>query len=74
MPPNTPGERLAALERGLSDHEARCEERLADIKHTVGETQAAIARLQWWIVGLVVAIAGWSVSTVAGLVVKHVVA
>ena len=68
----TQAERLAALERGLSDHESRCEERLVDIKTTVQDTQEAIDKLQRWLVGLIVAIAGGALTSLAGIVFRAV--
>ena len=41
----TQPERLAALEQRLSDHEARCEERLAEIKAAAGSTLQAVEGL-----------------------------
>lgn len=66
----TQAERLAALERGLTDHESRCEERLADIKADTGLIGKRVEKLQTWIVGLIVAVAGWALSTLAGLVLR----
>ena len=70
MTSKTQGERLAALERGLSDHESRCEERLADIKDTVASTEAKIDRLEGRITTLILAVGGFCAVTLIGLLLR----
>lgn len=36
----TQGERIATLEKGLNDHESRCEERLVGINHRLGRIES----------------------------------
>lgn len=47
-------ERLAALEQRLGDHEARCEERLAEIKASAQSTLRAVEGLKnrFWAIAL----------------------
>ena len=66
----TQGEKLAALERGLSDHESRCEERLIDIKGVVAETNTKVDKLQGFVVSLIVAVCGGSVIILVAIVLR----
>lgn len=66
----TQGERLASLERGLSDHEKACEQRLVDIKTLVATTDGKIDSLQKFVIGLIVAVCGFALVTLAGLVLR----
>lgn len=58
----TSTERLAALEQRLGDHEARCEERLADIKSTVGSTLSAVEGLKNRALALAAALLAWALA------------
>lgn len=60
----TPGERLAALEQRLTDHEARCEERLGEIKATAATTLRAVEGLKTRSWGLVAALLAWALAQV----------
>lgn len=60
----TQAERLAALEQRLSDHEARCEERLAEIKQTAANTLTAVEGLKSRSWGLVAALLAWALAQV----------
>lgn len=51
----TVGERVASLEEWTEGHEARCEERVNDIKDSVKALQK-----QNWV--LILAVAGWALS------------
>lgn len=59
----TQGERLAAVEQRIADHEGRCEERLAEIKADIKGAADKIDRLVW-------AAAGFGILTLAGLVLR----
>lgn len=57
----TQGERLAALEQRMNDHESRCEERLAEIKRDGLATLKAVDSLKgraWMVVFALLAWAG----------------
>lgn len=58
----TQSERLAALEQRLGDHEARCEERLAEIKATVGSTLQAVEGLKNRSWGVAAALLAWALA------------
>lgn len=58
----TQSERLAALEQRMGDHEARCEERLAEIKNTVGSTLQAVEGLKSRSWGLAAALLAWAMA------------
>lgn len=60
----SPSERLAALEQRLTDHEGRCEERLAEIKATTASTLQAIEGLKNRSWALVVALLAWALAQV----------
>lgn len=54
----TQSERLAALEQRLTDHEARCEERLVEIRTTAASTLRAVEGLKsrsWGVVAALLA-------------------
>lgn len=53
-------ERLGVLEQRLSDHEARCEERLAEIKATAASTLRAVEGLRNRSWGLAIALLAWA--------------
>lgn len=59
---STPSERLAALEQRLSDHEARCEERLVEIKATATSTLHAVEGLKNRTWGMVAALLTWALA------------
>jgi hypothetical protein len=58
----TQGEKVAALEQRLRDHEGRCEERLAEIKAVATDTKAAVEGLKARSWGIVIAILAWALS------------
>lgn len=58
----TPSERLAALEQRLSDHEARCEERLVEIKATAASTLHAVEGLKNRTWGVAAALLAWAMA------------
>jgi hypothetical protein len=58
----TQSERLVALEQRLSDHESRCEERLAEIKATTAGTLAAVEGLKTRFWGIVLSLLAWSLA------------
>jgi hypothetical protein len=60
----TQSERLAALEQRLGDHEARCEERLAEIRSTAASTLHAVEGLKSRSWGLVAALLAWALAQV----------
>jgi hypothetical protein len=60
----TQSERLAALEQRLGDHEARCEERLAEIKATAASTLQAVEGLKNRTWGVVAALLAWALAQV----------
>ena len=60
--PNAPFERLATLEQRLTDHEARCEERLREIRASVTSTLVAVESLKNRFLTLAVALAAWALS------------
>lgn len=60
----TQSERLAAVEQRLTDHEARCEERLAEIKSTAASTLRAVEGLKSRSWGLVAALLAWALAQV----------
>jgi len=57
-------ERLSALEQRISDHEARCEERLGEIRAAAASTLRAVEGLKGRSWGLVVALLGWALVQV----------
>jgi len=60
----THSERLAALEQRLGDHEARCEERLGEIKTTASTTLQAVEGLKSRSWGVVAALLAWALAQV----------
>lgn len=58
----TQSERLAALEQRLGDHEARCEERLAEIKATAASTLRAVEGLKSRTWGVAAALLAWALA------------
>lgn len=60
----TQSERLAALEQRITDHEARCEERLGEIKATAASTLAAVEGLKNRTWGVVAALLAWALAQV----------
>lgn len=61
---NTSVERLAAVEQRLSDHEARCEERLAEIRASAGETLKAVEALKGRFWTITLALLAWATAQV----------
>jgi hypothetical protein len=61
---STQSERLAALEQRLTDHESRCEERLAEIKSTSASTLTAIESLKGRVWAIVVSLLAWAMAQV----------
>jgi hypothetical protein len=61
---STPPERLAALEQRLTDHESRCEERLAEIKHSAANTLKAVEGLKnrFWVIAI--SLLAWAMAQV----------
>lgn len=57
-------ERLAAVEQRLTDHEARCEERLAEIKATATSTLAAVEGLKSRSWGVAAALLAWALAQI----------
>jgi hypothetical protein len=60
----TQSERVAALEQRLGDHEARCEERLSEIKATSASTLRAVEGLKNRSWGVVAALLAWALAQV----------
>jgi hypothetical protein len=58
----TQSERLAAVEQRLSDHEARCEERLAEIKASSASTLRAVEGLKARAWGVTAALLAWALA------------
>lgn len=58
------GERISALEQRIVDHESRCEERLAEIKKTAGDTQRTVEGMKNRFLGLALALAAWALAQV----------
>ena len=58
----TQSERLATLEQRLGDHEARCEERLVEIKATAASTLQAVEGLKNRTWGMVAALLAWALA------------
>ncbi|HXA40305.1 MAG TPA: hypothetical protein VNW53_15010 [Phenylobacterium sp.] len=57
-------ERLASVEQRLTDHEARCEERLGEIKHAAANTLRAVEGLKnrFWVIA--VTLLAWAMAQV----------
>ena len=60
----TQSERLSALEQRVADHEARCEERLSEIRATAGSTLRAVEGLKNRSWGVVLALLAWALAQV----------
>ena len=60
----TQSERLAALEQRIFDHEARCEERLGEIKTAAASTLRAVEGLKNRSWGVVAALLAWALAQV----------
>jgi hypothetical protein len=60
----TPSERLATLEQRLTDHESRCEERLAEIKTTTAGTLKAVEGLKGRIWTIALSLLAWALAQV----------
>jgi hypothetical protein len=58
----TATERLAAVEQRLSDHEARCEERLGEIRMAAGSTLRAVEGLKARAWGVAAALLAWALA------------
>lgn len=57
-------ERLATLEQRLSDHEARCEERLAEIRGSAADTLKAVEGLKGRFWTITLALLAWALAQV----------
>lgn len=55
-------ERLASLEQRLSDHESRCEERLAEIRTSASHTLEAVEGLKSRIWMIAIALLAWALA------------
>lgn len=60
----TQSERLAALEQRLTDHEARCEERLAEIRSSAASTLKAVEGLKGRFWTITLALLAWAMAQV----------
>lgn len=60
----TQSERLAALEQRISDHEARCEERLGEIRATATSTLQAVEGLKSRSWGVAAALLTWALAQI----------
>ena len=61
---NTQSERLISVEQRLTDHEARCEERLAEIRASASGTLKAIEALKGRFWTITVALLAWALAQV----------
>jgi len=59
-----PSERLSALEQRVADHEARCEERLTEIRATARSTLQAVEGLKARSWGVAAALLAWALAQV----------
>jgi len=57
-------ERLAALEQRLTDHEARCEERLGEIKASASHTLKAVEGLKNRFWAIAISLLAWAMAQV----------
>lgn len=57
-------ERLASLEQRLTDHESRCEERLAEIKVSSASTLKAVEGLKGRFWSITLALLAWALAQV----------
>lgn len=60
----TQSERLVAVEQRLTDHEARCEERLGEIRATGASTLRAVESLKARTWGMALALLAWALAQV----------
>jgi hypothetical protein len=60
--PSTEPERLAAVEQRIADHEARCEERLGEIKASVSSTLKAVEGLKNRVWAIVLSLLAWALA------------
>lgn len=60
--PGSNSERLASLEQRLTDHEARCEERLGEIKTSASHTLKAVEGLKSRFWAITVALLAWAMA------------
>jgi hypothetical protein len=58
----TQSERLAAVEQRLTDHEARCEERLGEIRTAAASTLRAVEGLKGRAWGVAAALLAWALA------------
>jgi hypothetical protein len=56
------GERLASVEQRLTDHEARCEERLAEIRASASNTLKAVESLKGRFWAIAVSLLAWAMA------------
>lgn len=61
---STLSERLATLEQRLDDHEARCEERLVEIRATAASTLSAVEGLKSRAWGVAAALLAWALAQI----------
>jgi hypothetical protein len=59
-------ERVAALEQRLADHEARCEERLAEIKASAAHTLKAVEGLKNRFWAVAISLLAWAMAQLWG--------
>lgn len=64
MAPKPQGERLSALEQRLTDHEARCEERLVEIRTTAASTLKSIDGLKNRLWAIILSLLAWAMVQV----------
>jgi len=57
-----PAERLAAVEQRLTDHEARCEERLAEIRVSAAHTLRAVEGLKSRFWAICLSLLAWALA------------
>lgn len=57
-------ERLASVEQRLTDHESRCEERLAEIKASASRTLKAVETLKSRFWAIVLSLLAWALAQV----------
>lgn len=57
-------ERLATVEQRLNDHEARCEERLAEIRAAAASTLKGVEALKTRAWGVMAALLAWALAQV----------
>ena len=59
---STQRERIASLEQRLTDHEARCEERLGEIKASASNTLKAVEGLKSRFWAITLALLAWAMA------------